>query len=104
MTKQQLKILKFLYKNPQTLESVCNRFGIPQNVNSEKYLYAFGDDFYNYVDLLRTDDHFKSTLKLNIPGMAYVEVSKDQVFHQRITYAFSTIALIVSIIALIRSW
>lgn len=104
MTKQQIKILKYLHKGPQTIANICYHFDIPQNADNIKFRNAFGDEFYDYVDFIQNDKYFKSVLRINNAGVSYVENFNNRTFHQWAPYVFSTLALIVSIIALIKAW
>ena len=104
MTKQQIKILRYIRKQPRTWEDVCNKFNIPCDTTSKLYLDAFGDNFLDYADGTRKEPHFKSIIEINNKGIAFLEERDKDTFHRWMPYAYSTIALIVSIIALIKAW
>ena len=104
MTNKQIKILRYIHKSPQTWEDICNKFGIPCDSSSKLYHDAFGDDFFNYVECYKKADHFQSIIEINNLGIELLEKRNSQTLHQWMPYVFSTFALIVSIIALIKAW
>ncbi len=102
MTKDQRKILKFLYGNPRTMLEVKNHF----HFSDDQVRNIFNDNaFYGFYEFQHASDFDSTVLHINNSGISYVDDIKTDNFRFWIPIVLDSVlsvaAIVISIISLL---